>query len=164
MGKILLEGLDFFAYHGYFAEEQKIGNRYTVTLQVEVDFNKAAENDELKETIDYSDLYTIVKLEMNTPSKLMEHIARNIIISIYKQYKKELNIEIKISKHNPSIGGLSAVSSVIMTSQDLPRPVWLTASAFFSANWIVKYKTTLVSAIVKVDLKSHKKHYLSLTD
>ena len=29
MGQIALEGMEFFAYHGHFDEEQKIGNKYS---------------------------------------------------------------------------------------------------------------------------------------
>ncbi|RZK29989.1 MAG: dihydroneopterin aldolase, partial [Hymenobacter sp.] len=32
MGQIALEGLEFFAFHGYYDEEQKIGNKYGVDI------------------------------------------------------------------------------------------------------------------------------------
>jgi dihydroneopterin aldolase len=35
MGKITLEGLEFFAFHGYYDEEQKIGNKYGVDITIE---------------------------------------------------------------------------------------------------------------------------------
>ena len=30
MGKVALEGIEFFSYHGYYEEEQKLGNKYEV--------------------------------------------------------------------------------------------------------------------------------------
>ena len=35
MGQIALEGMEFFAFHGYYDEEQKIGNKYGIDLYIE---------------------------------------------------------------------------------------------------------------------------------
>ena len=42
MGQIALEGMEFFAFHGYYDEEQKIGNKYGVDLYIETNLNAAA--------------------------------------------------------------------------------------------------------------------------
>ena len=57
MGRITLEGLEFFAFHGYYDEEQKIGNKYGVDITVETTLEKAQTDDKLSETIDYEELY-----------------------------------------------------------------------------------------------------------
>jgi dihydroneopterin aldolase len=33
-GKITLEGMEFFAHHGYYQEEQKIGNKFAVDIMI----------------------------------------------------------------------------------------------------------------------------------
>lgn len=111
--------MEFFAFHGYYEEEQKIGNKYTVTLKVQTNFAKAAKNDDLEETINYEGLYAIVKQVMSVPSKLLEHIGHQVIEQIRKECGSKTKVEISISKHNPPIGGICARSTVVMTEQDL---------------------------------------------
>ena len=106
MGKISLEGLDFFAYHGFYKPERLTGNRYRINLSVWVDFKPAALHDELGETVNYEKLYKIVKREMEKPSHLLEHIALRILEKILDSYDKIEKAKIKIIKFNPPIGGV----------------------------------------------------------
>jgi dihydroneopterin aldolase len=106
MAKILLEGLEFFAYHGYHKEERKTGNRYNVDVLVEANVKEAAVRDRLKETIDYAKLYQTVKEEMAQPAKLLEHIAHRIIQRVLEQFPQVEAVEVQVSKFNPPLGGV----------------------------------------------------------
>ena len=53
MGTILLEGMEFFSFHGCFKEEQIIGTRFIVDLVVDVDTMVAEQSDSLHDTADY---------------------------------------------------------------------------------------------------------------
>jgi 7,8-dihydroneopterin aldolase/epimerase/oxygenase len=106
MGIISLEGLEFFSYHGFYAEEQKIGNRYSVDVNIEVDFAQAAIGDKLSETVNYENVYKVVAQVMAQKHKLLEHIAYNIIQQIKQQYPRILAVEVSVSKFNPPIGGV----------------------------------------------------------
>ena len=53
MGQIALEGMEFFAFHGFYDEEQKIGNKYGVDLYLTTDLKRAATSDDLHETVNY---------------------------------------------------------------------------------------------------------------
>ncbi|MEX2512472.1 MAG: dihydroneopterin aldolase [Cyclobacteriaceae bacterium] len=112
MGKVALEGIEFHAYHGVFSEEKKLGNRFTVDLQVETDFQKAMLDDDLKSTVDYFKLYQIAKAHMMEPVKLLEHLAHLMIQDILKAYPNLRHIRIVIKKHNPAIGGVVNYSVV----------------------------------------------------
>lgn len=117
MGRISLEGLEFFAYHGYYDEEQKIGNKYAVDLYVEVDFSKAAEKDQLTGTVDYEALYKIVKKAIAKPSRLLEHIGAQIIDATIEAYPQIKLVEVKVSKFNPPIGGVCHRAAVSMQKE-----------------------------------------------
>lgn len=106
MGVIALEGLEFFAYHGYYEEEQKIGNKYSVDITVETSLSKAAVEDQLTETVNYEDLYRIAATVMSGKSRLLEHIAFQIIEEIRKLYPFVQKVVVSVSKHNPPIGGI----------------------------------------------------------
>ncbi|WP_194774245.1 dihydroneopterin aldolase [Pararhodonellum marinum] len=106
MGKVSLEGIEFHAYHGYFSEEKKLGNRFTVDITVETDFRKAMLEDDLKATVDYSKIYQIAKSHMQEPVKLLEHLAHLMVKDILVAYPHAEEISIRIKKHNPALGGV----------------------------------------------------------
>jgi dihydroneopterin aldolase len=116
MGKITLEGLEFFAFHGYYDEEQKIGNKYGVDITIETSLKKAGTDDKLSETIDYEELYKIIREEMNKPSRLLENIAGRIINAVFTNFPLITFIEISISKFNPPIGGICKRAIVTLSS------------------------------------------------
>jgi 7,8-dihydroneopterin aldolase/epimerase/oxygenase len=114
MGIISLEGIEFFAYHGFLDEEQKIGNKYSVDISVKVDFSLAAKSDKLKETVNYEELYKIIREEINQPSRLLEHIGKRIITHSFKQFPEITDVEVSISKFNPPIGGVCQRAKVTL--------------------------------------------------
>jgi len=106
MGTISLEGLEFFAYHGFYDEEQKIGNKYSVDITVTTDFTEAARRDKLSATVNYEELYRITHAAMQRPARLLEHIAHTIIGEIRKKYPDVVSVEVSVSKFNPPVGGV----------------------------------------------------------
>ena len=113
-GKISLEGLEFFAHHGFYKEEQKIGNKFAVDITISTDLTGAAEHDELKETINYEILYKIIRHVMSEPTKLLEHIGKRIIDTVFLEFPQVDDIQVKISKFNPPVGGICQRASVTL--------------------------------------------------
>tara|TARA_B100000530_G_scaffold335044_1_gene286211 strand:+ start:1502 stop:1864 length:363 start_codon:yes stop_codon:yes gene_type:complete len=86
MGQILLRDLTIYAYHGCLPEETKIGAEYKLDVWVRGDFSSAEKTDDLSVTVDYVQLSDIIKKEMATPSKLIEHVADRIITKILSSF------------------------------------------------------------------------------
>ena len=105
MGKVILKDIRIYAFHGCMEEEELIGSDYIVNLEVETDMHHPANSDLLKDAVDYVQLNTIVKEEMLIRSRLLEHIAQRIIDRILKQFPMVKNVEVKVAKQNPPIGG-----------------------------------------------------------
>lgn len=102
MGKIVLEEMRFYAFHGYFKEENQVGGNFVV--DVEIDYPFEGKGDELSETVDYTQVYSIVARHMQQPAKLIEYVAGEI--------KHELQIRfpagkflVRLSKLSPPVGG-----------------------------------------------------------
>ena len=114
MHKVLLEGMLFHAKHGVFEEEKITGGKFEVNLELETDFSSSMTSDELEGTVDYSAVYEIVAHEMKTPSKLLEHLGKRIIDSVYAYFSEVQYIKLKISKLNPPISGEIAKVSVVI--------------------------------------------------
>lgn len=114
MNKILVDGINLYAYHGCLDEEEKIGANYIVDVTMETDFSEAAKEDDLNKTIDYVIVYNIVKKQMAIRAKLIEAVGQRIIVELKKTFDSLLKVEVKISKLNPPMNGnVDKVSIVI---------------------------------------------------
>jgi 7,8-dihydroneopterin aldolase/epimerase/oxygenase len=112
MGIVSLEGVEFFAYHGYYDEEQKIGNKYSIDIAITADLSRAAQEDKLKLTINYEVVYKIIADVMKEKHRLLEHIAYKIIEGVKVQFPDIEAVTVSVSKFNPPIGGVCERSKV----------------------------------------------------
>ncbi len=118
MAIISLEGMEFFAYHGCFSEEQIIGSRFVVDMYITTNTSEAEESDKLSTTINYQEVYLLVKEQMAIKSKLLEHLGRRILNVVLDNQPKIEFAEVKVSKINPPLGGKIGNVSVTMSSKD----------------------------------------------
>lgn len=114
-GKVALEGLEFHAYHGVYPHERNSGNWFEVDISVETDFTEGAERDELSGTVNYEVLFRIIKDEMEKPSKLLETVAEKIVCDVLNEIPAAIEVQLKISKINPPIGGKCRKASISIT-------------------------------------------------
>lgn len=113
-GRVALEGLEFHAFHGVYPHERESGNWFEVDILADTDFTSASISDDLVGTVNYEDLFRIVKTEMEIPSRLLETVAHNITEEVMRQMPAIQRVELKISKINPPIGGKCRKASVIL--------------------------------------------------
>jgi dihydroneopterin aldolase len=112
MGLIELRRMEFFAYHGHLPEEQIIGNYFYVDVEVKADFAKAVETDCLEDTVNYQQVYDLVKHEMGIPARLLEHVAGRIVTALYAGLPGITQVKVKVTKLNPPLGGKTESASV----------------------------------------------------
>jgi dihydroneopterin aldolase len=105
MSWISIEGMEFHSYHGCFKEERVIGTRFIVDLWIEADTSAAEMSDNLRDTIDYQAVYQLVKVQMEEPSHLLEHVGRRILDVFQLKYPQVIRSKVKVSKLNPPLGG-----------------------------------------------------------
>ena len=94
----------FFAHHGVDPQETIVGANFIIDLRLRTDFTHAAQTDELKGTVSYADIYAVVKKEMKTPSKLLEHVCERIGQRLFNDFPTIQEIIIRLSKENPPMG------------------------------------------------------------
>jgi dihydroneopterin aldolase len=116
-GKVALEGLEFHAFHGVYPHERDSGNWFEVSISVETDFTEGAKNDELSGTVNYETLFRIIRDEMERPSKLLETVAEKIIDDVLQELPAAMQVELKISKINPPIGGKCRKASISISKR-----------------------------------------------
>ena len=106
MGKVSLQGMEFYARHGYYEEERIIGNKYSVDVTLELDISEAAAEDKLEGTVNYEQVYEIVQEVMSIDANLLEHLAGKMIKSLKTHFPQVTHSWVRISKYNPPIKGL----------------------------------------------------------
>jgi 7,8-dihydroneopterin aldolase/epimerase/oxygenase len=114
MGLILIENMEFYAFHGHFKEEQIVGNKFLVDLTIETDMSIPSKSDSLKDAVNYQKAYQLVKAEMEKKSYLLENIAGRILDALYLEMSGIKKATIKVSKMNPPMGGKIGSVSVVM--------------------------------------------------
>ena len=102
--KIFLRQLRFHAFHGVLDQERRVGNDYVINVVAECDFAHAMQTDELEDTVNYAEIYRVVKEEMAFPSKLLEHVAGRIGERLFNEFPSLQSLDISIMKVNPPFG------------------------------------------------------------
>lgn len=105
ISEILIEDMTFFAYHGFYPEERKIGCKYSVSLRITVPLAKPGTTDDLNHTVNYENVYRLVHEVMTTPSRLIEHVTQRIMDTLMQHYPMIEHLDVTLYKYNPPLGG-----------------------------------------------------------
>jgi dihydroneopterin aldolase len=109
--RISLDKLVFFGYHGLYAEEKKLGNTYIVDILI--DFTpKPSGINHLEQTIDYVQVYALIKKWMDIPTPLLETLVVNMANDILKEQLLAEKVMVKITKQHLPIAEFEGTASV----------------------------------------------------
>jgi len=109
--------MDFYAFHGCYAEEQATGNHFRVWLRLRYDAGKAARSDNMDDALNYVEACYTVQREMAIPARLLEHVAARILQALFRQFPQLLEVEVKVAKLHPPIAVCIDHVSVKMTQR-----------------------------------------------
>ena len=110
---ICLHEVRFYAFHGVMPQERRVGGEFLVSVKVGYPLEKAMSSDDVADTLNYAELYELVKKEMMLPSSLLEHVMGRIVEAIEKAFPKVTSVEVKIKKVNPPMGSDSNGAEVM---------------------------------------------------
>jgi dihydroneopterin aldolase len=119
MDYIELKNMVFYAYHGVLEQEKTVGNTFTVSLRLYLNLSAATQSDHLEDTLNYAEVFEIVKNEMAVPSNLLEHAASRIIKIIKQTFPLIVKIQIRLAKVRPQVGGEMEEAAVIINTDYL---------------------------------------------
>ena len=112
MIKVSLQGAEFFARHGYYKEEQILGNYFVVNIDACFKPGAASVNDDLNNTLNYEQLYEIAKASMTVPKQLLETVAQGIADEIIVKFPYLVTLQVEVKKLNPPLKGKVGASSI----------------------------------------------------
>lgn len=147
LDSIELRNMAFFAHHGVHEEENRLGQRFFVTMRVELDLRRAGEDDSLRETINYADLHALALAMQGTPGtrpapgqriavtlhggrvvhvpvgpfRLLEALAHHLAIEVLRHFAVAQAVVVQVRKPSVPIAGIldDAVIEVRRTRIDL---------------------------------------------
>lgn len=109
---INISNMNFFANIGVGELEREVGEDIAVSVELTATTDSDAfENDQIANTIDYSEVYAKIKKAVSTPAKLLEHLAYNIGQSIM-EINGILAAQISVTKKNPPMGSDGANATI----------------------------------------------------
>ena len=76
---IFLKDIRCYAYHGVAPQENLIGNEYVIDLKLKVDISKAAQTDEVTDTVNYAEKYT-QNTNLAPAGCIKEHLLRSVLL------------------------------------------------------------------------------------
>lgn len=121
MSKIFLDEVKIYAYHGVLPEENTIGTYYILNMELHTDLWKAADSDDLNDTISYADINDLIHEEMKIKSKLLEHVAGRIISKVHEKFPQIDYIKLKITKTAPPMKGEMKGASIELEKSFKPE-------------------------------------------
>lgn len=105
LDKIFIKDFEVFAKHGVFGEEKKLGQKFIISVELELDLRKAAVTGNLNETVNYGELCHEIEREFTKEKyDLIETAAEKIAEFILLQYNKVKTVKVMLKKPWAPIG------------------------------------------------------------
>jgi dihydroneopterin aldolase len=103
--RLLLEGMEFFGYHGDIEAERSLGGRYSVDVELLADLRAAGRSDSIDDTIDYVRCFQVVRdLVENRQYRLLEALAEAIAQALLTEHARADAVRVRVAKQPPVRG------------------------------------------------------------
>jgi 7,8-dihydroneopterin aldolase/epimerase/oxygenase len=101
MVTVFIEGLEFFAYHGVSTEEKKVGHRYLVDLEYDLDA-QAIYTDRVEDTVDYAVVALWIQSAATTNSfATVERLGQWILDDLFREFPSITGARLRLAKLLP---------------------------------------------------------------
>lgn len=105
LDKIEIQGLEVYANHGVYAEENKLGQKFVVSATLYCDTRRAGQSDDLEASIDYGAVcHDIDAFLREHTFKLVERMAETLAAYLIDRYPLLLGVRLRIEKPWAPVG------------------------------------------------------------
>ena len=99
MGKININDLEIYANHGVMEEEQRLGQKFLVSITLEFDMEKAVATDDIEKTVNYAALsHQAESFFKDNTFKLIETAAGRLASELLLTRPQVKSIEVTVKK------------------------------------------------------------------
>jgi dihydroneopterin aldolase len=110
--RIVLRGIQVYAYHGVLPAEKKLGQRFVVDVTLFGDYSQAARSDDLHDAVDYSRVHALVCEAMEHKSFNLIEAAAGHLCTVLLENTAAEKVEVTIEKSTPPIPGFTGQALV----------------------------------------------------
>jgi dihydroneopterin aldolase len=97
----------FYAYHGVLSDEQSLGGKFEVDVELHADLTRGALTDRLKQTVDYERVYDCIKtLVLGKKYNLIEALAETIADGLLKEFRRLKKVVVRVRKPSAPVKGV----------------------------------------------------------
>lgn len=101
-----MKNLQFYGYHGLLPEENKLGQRFNVDIELVVDLTLAGKSDRMEDSIHYGQAYDVIREVVEGDAKnLIEAVAEEIAGNLFGSFDLLQACQVKVVKPDPPIRG-----------------------------------------------------------
>ncbi len=107
LGIIRIHNAVFYAYHGVLTDEQNLGGKFDVDVDLHCDLARGAKSDHLQDTVNYERVYDCIRsLVLDKKHLLLESLASSIGKGILKNFSKVNSVTIRVRKPGAPVRGV----------------------------------------------------------
>lgn len=118
--KIELRAMKFYASHGCYATEKRVGGRFEVLVSYIYDGAQVIQSDDVAMSVNYLDVFDEVRSQMAIASNTIEHVAARICRALLGRCPSMLRVEVTVTKITPPLGGdIGGVSATLSMDNSL---------------------------------------------
>lgn len=104
---IRLRNAVFYAYHGVLSDEQNLGGKFEVDVDLYCNLRRAAATDSLRQTVNYERVYDCIRgLVLGKKYYLIEALAKTIADGILKNFKAVQRVVVRVRKPSAPVKGV----------------------------------------------------------
>lgn len=99
MDHIQIKELEVFANHGVLKQENELGQKFVVSVDLTVDTSKAAESDDIEDAVNYVEVAELIHSETKRNTfQLIEHLAGHLAEQILLTFPLVKSLSLRIDK------------------------------------------------------------------
>ena len=118
MDRIFLRGMRFMACHGVLPHEREVPQPFEVDVEMGLDLRAAGESDDLDDTVNYAEVYEIVRKTIEgAPKNLIESLAEDIAEQVLSTFSMIRGASITVHKPEAPIPGIFSDVGVCITRE-----------------------------------------------
>ena len=114
--RILVHRVSVYAHHGVLPEEERLGQRFMISLDAELDLSEAGRSDDLSASVSYADLVALtVRIATSRRFRLIEALAEATASDILSAFPRVSAITVRVDKPDAPVPAILAGVSVEIT-------------------------------------------------
>jgi dihydroneopterin aldolase len=115
---IRISNASFYAYHGVASDEQNLGGKFEIDLELRCNLSSAKESDDLRQTVNYEAVYALLtRIVTSKKYFLLEALAHTITRGTLQAFPIIQEVTVRVRKPHPPVKGVVDFVEVEVTQQ-----------------------------------------------